>query len=541
MAQQQHKIALAQAATARGWAKTIGTSSKDAQVINGVVEVSANQVIGTKTASISKRGGSTTSSSIGSGVVALKCYALDFAPLSATSTALFSSTTNIGTITALPDAGTNYLVADSVISGVQVIAFASSDGAGWFCYSDAISTNFPTFTGNRTSGSAVISGIVSTTGIYKGQAISGDGIPANTRVLSVDSSTQITMSANATSGAGTATTITKEALSKITDTDFPSNATSMVAMDGYFFAGSPTLGICQSAINDPATWASADRIVPDYAGDKLNRIFKIGNHVVSSGTLCSVQYFYNAGNASGSVLSSAENLNILGLLVICSPVPFADGHYCIAQPGAPGSGNGPLGLYRLTGVNSFQRVSDDVLTGVITDGQLTRIGQIESSGKSLVACHSGSAATFPVYDPVDNSATFFSLSAALTSAHGLTFTKSGSDTLFLWATGNTWTDSSVAYTLTIQTEPQDMAAGGATTDNQAVLLADTESTGTASLDTTDDDYTNWVNKGSFDMTADRKEVWALGWHRGPRAYRITHSANTGFRGQILRINHSPSN
>lgn len=54
-------------------------------------------------------------------------------------------------------------------------------------------------TGNTSSGSAIITSIPSTTGMVAGMPISGTGIPASTTVLSVDSGTQIHISANATS------------------------------------------------------------------------------------------------------------------------------------------------------------------------------------------------------------------------------------------------------------------------------------------------------------------------------------------------------
>jgi len=65
-------------------------------------------------------------------------------------------------------------------------------------------------TGNRTSGSPVISGLSvdATTLLAAGILVTGTGIPAGTRVLSVDSATQVTLTANASSGAGTSTALT---------------------------------------------------------------------------------------------------------------------------------------------------------------------------------------------------------------------------------------------------------------------------------------------------------------------------------------------
>lgn len=58
-----------------------------------------------------------------------------------------------------------------------------------------------TIIGTTTSGSAVVTGIADTTGLVAGDKVWGPGIPAATTILSVDSSTQITLSANATASA----------------------------------------------------------------------------------------------------------------------------------------------------------------------------------------------------------------------------------------------------------------------------------------------------------------------------------------------------
>lgn len=60
--------------------------------------------------------------------------------------------------------------------------------------------------GTRTNGSAVITSLSSTTPMRTGYYIYGTGIPEDTTILSIDSSTQVTMSANASS-TGTTTVI----------------------------------------------------------------------------------------------------------------------------------------------------------------------------------------------------------------------------------------------------------------------------------------------------------------------------------------------
>lgn len=56
-------------------------------------------------------------------------------------------------------------------------------------------------TGNA-SGSNVLTGLQSTAGIYPGMAVSGTGVPGGTTVTSIDSSSQVHVSANVTAGTG---------------------------------------------------------------------------------------------------------------------------------------------------------------------------------------------------------------------------------------------------------------------------------------------------------------------------------------------------
>lgn len=65
-------------------------------------------------------------------------------------------------------------------------------------------------TGNRSSGSAVISGLSVDTATWAkvGQRVFGTGIPAGAKIASIDSASQITLTANASSGSGTSTALT---------------------------------------------------------------------------------------------------------------------------------------------------------------------------------------------------------------------------------------------------------------------------------------------------------------------------------------------
>ncbi len=91
-------------------------------------------------------------------------------------------------------------------TGVYLNGTANNNGFAGF-NADLNDQNFVTFTANRTSGSNILSAVSSFANIQIGTRLNGTGIPNGTIVTAFGGGT-ITMSAAATSGTGTSTTIT---------------------------------------------------------------------------------------------------------------------------------------------------------------------------------------------------------------------------------------------------------------------------------------------------------------------------------------------
>lgn len=523
--------------SARTWAKTLSTSAKDSCTINVIYDIAENPQLGTKSIYAQKRSGSSTSTTFASGVTVVQHYSSYFDDyLFVTATAFYAqNATVLGTLT---DSVKQQQLAEAVVGDVGILAWATNDEKGWFLYSNAISTNFPTFTGDRLSGSPIITNIASTTGIYKGQAVSGTGIPADTRVLTVDSATQITLNKNATSGAPTSTTITKEAIAQITDTDFPSDVSNIVALGGYFFAGSLKGRIYNSALNDPATWASGDFVSADYYGDQLIRVFRTGPYIVGAGDKIGLQYYYIGGTTSGSVLSAAPNLGV-DLTVRGQPMPGANGSYMLAKSANPNSASEGLpGLYRLNGSNSFTPIGDNIIGGIISNLALRHVEHANIGNRDLIVIRGDDDVFNLFYDESTNmfGAISTATGAVITSFFGTRFTKSGSSTAFIWDT-TLFEDSAAAYNATFISEAWD----GGTMDNKTFhsirLVADNEASGTASISWSDDGGANFSTARTVDMTVVDKRIDNCGQARR-RIFKVQHSANTPFRAQAIDVLYS---
>ncbi len=107
-----------------------------------------------------------------------------------------------GTLTA---SNANYggdLIVQQYNTGVAYPQYQSAGGALLISAVIANAPNPAVHTGDPTSGSAIISGLSSTSDLYPGMPVSGTGIPAGATIAAIDSSSSITLSLPATTGNG---------------------------------------------------------------------------------------------------------------------------------------------------------------------------------------------------------------------------------------------------------------------------------------------------------------------------------------------------
>ena len=91
---------------------------------------------------------------------------------------------------------------------------------------------------------------------------------------------------------------------------------SIIFLDGYLFLiKTGTADIYNSALNDPLTFVAGDFLTAEMLPDTLFRISRLNNYLVAFGS-SSVEYFFDAGNATGSPLqrndTPVKHLGFLG-------------------------------------------------------------------------------------------------------------------------------------------------------------------------------------------------------------------------------------
>lgn len=102
-------------------------------------------------------------------------------------------------------------------------------------------------------------------------------------------------------------TTNRYSVTQITDADYPSNTTRGCAfLDGRFFVMDSKGDIYQSALENAASWSSLEFIGTQIEPDSGVYLAKLNNYLAAFKQY-NTEFFYDAGNASGSILSPVQN------------------------------------------------------------------------------------------------------------------------------------------------------------------------------------------------------------------------------------------
>lgn len=555
-------------------------ASQDQRFLNCSFNVVQNPITQKATIYVEKRPGwkvdaIVAANNISTGLIKTDSLSQIISAFGDTNSTIYDGQVSVGTIT-----GRALYFSETFISGTGFVLIKSSDGTGWYYADDA--KDQTAYVGDVHNGTAVIDSLDTTVGMYVGQAISGTDIAAGARILTVDSASQITLNANST-GDGTDTAITKVPVAKILDADFVTSGTSVTAfveMDGYLFYGNSDGKVYNSDLNSITAHTSTGFISAQMAPDPPNALARHKNMVLCFGH-SSMEAFYNAGNATGSPLARAPQfftrhgaLDQKSVAVLVDDIYFVTSAkygdvqvvrlrnlspQVVSTPNvsrilgtfASSGGAVYLSAWQLGGYNHISTVtttqveSGSMLLMETGEKLLLETGDdilleedpnsVGSFGRMLVSnvdlgvwsewdCQ---LATFVV--GIGSGATSQLIATSRVDDDGKVYRiKPSSD-------GAVYTDDGSAYTMEVRTSKIDHGTENRKFVKSIRLVADEQSTGTVTLEASDDDYANWVSLGTFDLTQKDKRIYGCGSYTGGRAYRLQHTAAAPCRAEALEI------
>lgn len=445
------------------------------------------------------------------------------------------TTTSLGAAT-----GTITHISEAIVNNATRIMFTSSDGTGWYFSSDAAGNTAYTADGNNstTITDIKISGVNDVSGLHVGQLLTAaTNIVAGSRIVSINAGAfSAVLDTATTGGAFNDLPITKTPLAKIIDTDFPTTIIGEFAqLNGYTYIMTTDGNIYNSDLNSIVSWNPASLALANSYPDVGRGVIRYKNMIAAFGS-SSVEFFYHSSNATfGSpLMRSQESISNVGAKLNVSRVLYGSGHgtiFFVAED---------YNFYALDGFSARKLTESPFGSQLIPAG----VWPFSTERKRFVDLPNslGLSRRFDfdtgMFTFVGGDDRYF------TTGNGTCYAVVDDDTgkFYILNTSSTavFQDNGVAYSMEIQTIPYSLNGGKGFTINEAVLLADIEASGTATLATSADDFGAFVTKGTFDMTAQKKEIHRVGYYKSNCAFRITHSANTKFRAQALVIDWEPA-
>lgn len=334
---------------------------------------------------------------------------------------------------------------------------------------------------------------------------------------------------------------TVSGLVQISDAQFPGNNSKTTTgtfahMDGYAFIMDTEGSVWNSDLNTVTSWTALGYISANAYPDKGIGVVRYKNQIVAFGRE-SVQFFFNAGNATGSPLARVDSATLkIGAINSDAIAQISDVLFWV--------GSGPQG-----GATIY-----------MFDGTVSRISTPEQDFQLLLAGPDNISLTTEKYYGrafvvVKANATTFVYCMEEKKWHERTATTplwyksaglSSGTQIFTYSISNVSTsgkvyvinpaaldfrDDGTAFTATIQTANDDMGTNNVKFHEELRVMADIESaTSPLTVLYSDDDYATFVTHGTIDLSlGDRfRKLTRLG-ASVKRAWKFTHSVNTQFR------------
>lgn len=321
-------------------------------------------------------------------------------------------------------------------------------------------------------------------------------------------------------------------------------------MDGWSLMGNASPArIYNSNLNDPTT-GYTNYAPCDTEPDKLQTVVKYGRYILGMGKN-TIEWFYNAGNPSGSPLSRIQDAGIqakyakIGLYgntgEEASCVCIGGGSVWFISQGADCG----ISLHRINGTE-LTKISHPIVERLFTQaGNERRVKYIEWAGVPLVMVDFGVSVGAWVYFPQVNLWSFWTSvsvnlnvlvndSAVEQGSSLRAYSKTGS-VLIAQASATTavYQDNGTDISRIIRTATNDFGSSNHKQERFFRIIGDkASSTQYIGVRTTDDDYVNYSPKRNVNMALDKPEL-QRGGRFVRRAYELSDTTNAA--GRIVAI------
>jgi hypothetical protein len=481
--------------------------------------------------------GTLASGQTGSALMVWSGFGTGTNPISAyggTNSTIYNGTSTLGAIT-----GVCTGISETLISNEAYLTIASSDNTAWYTSSTAV-TGTTGFTGDI-AGTTVVSNVSSTAGLLVGQLLTASGVPAASRIASIDSSSQITMTGTATSTA-TGVAFTRSVLAKVIDADFPGNASKTLVgdfahMNGYAAIMSNDGVLWASELNSLSSWGATSFKATDSYPDKGVGCIRHRNLIMAFGRE-SLQFFYTTGETPFPFAVVENMTQKVGCVSANAIGRIGDTIFWVGS-----TPEGGLSVFQYDG--SLSRASSPEVDAILLLAGASRVSlsTIRFYGYSfvLVRVHLATMAycvETKTWGWWSSSPLLWYKTASVSvgqtmTTYALSNVSTAGKLYEMDHSAHVYRDDGFAYAATVQLDRLDHETPRMKFASELELLHDTEaSSSPITLGFYDDDYNTFITWGSLDLANDRCIAHRLGTY-SRRAYVLSHTANTPMRIEAL--------
>lgn len=333
-------------------------------------------------------------------------------------------------------------------------------------------------------------------------------------------------------------------VTKISDAQYPGNNSRTLAgfgshLDGYTFQMDTLGSIWNSDLNSITSWTATGVISATVYPDKGIGCVRFKNWIIGFGSE-SMEFFYNAGNASGSPLTRIPHMTRkIGAVSADAITSISDNlFFCGSTP------QGGLSIYQYA--EDVSRISPPELdaTLILAGAGNIKLTSVRDFGLSFIIVKAGSSQYaycieekfWFLWQTHLGFCRFAALSTGTSQvAYAISELVTTGKTYTINPSSRTFQDDSVAYSARMQLPTID-EGGKFVAYAEAQVVGDVESSTSAlSLVWTDDDYGTYSNPRTLDLSDNIPRTHRLGGTRNPRAFAMVHSANTPMRVRELRV------
>jgi len=310
-------------------------------------------------------------------------------------------------------------------------------------------------------------------------------------------------------------------------------------LDGYLFMiKDGTSDIYNSELNNPLSWVPGDFITAEMLPDTLIRISRLSNYLIAFGS-ASVEYFFDAGNASGSPLQRNDT-PVKSVGYLNGFATHANKIYFIGQSATTSPELYVLEDFKIDVVENpmlrrYIQKDTEFTASIVSNGGhtfyvLTLTGvtfALDTDSKVWVRWGYQSESTLPIafstIIPIDG------------SGHCSVFALEGKDGMFFFNPA-VYQDSSTNFPVVCQTPKQRFDSMHEKFMSRLIVLAD-RTTGNLDVSWSDDDYATYTTARTVDLSLKQPKLDRLGAFVA-RAFKFSFTNNSALKIDMVEVDYN---